>query len=77
MNDEQQKVSKCLPHFTIRMIHKMEKMREEGIISKTEFKEWIDTDLYVHLAGIINKVVISFRQIICIDKSSLIPESEG
>lgn len=55
----------------------MEQIRDKGIISKEEFKEWVDTDFYVHLAGIINKVVISFRQIICIDKASLIPEGEG
>ena len=34
---EQNLVQACLPHFTIRIIRKFEKLREEGIITDEEF----------------------------------------
>ena len=47
---EQNYVQACLPHFTIRVVNKFEKLREEGIITDEEFKEWIDPDLFKQIS---------------------------
>ena len=36
--EEQRIVQKCIPHFTIRMINKLEGLVEEGVLTRDEFE---------------------------------------
>lgn len=41
-----------MPHFTIRMINKLEGLVEEGVLSSEEFERWVDPDMYKEIAKI-------------------------
>ena len=66
---ELHQLQKCLPHFTIRMINKLEGLVEEGILSAEEFNEWVDPDMYAEISKIIQQVVTTFKLTICSDKT--------
>lgn len=46
-------MQKCIPHFAIRMINKLEELVEEGVLTKEEFNQWVDPDLYKEIMKII------------------------
>ena len=58
-----------MPHFTIRMINKLEGLVEEGVLSAEEFERWVDPDMYKEIAKITQQVVSTFKLIVCSDKS--------
>ena len=62
-------LQRLLPHFTIRMIDKMEGLVQEGVFTMQEFNEWVDPDLYKEISKIIQQVVVAFKMTICDDKS--------
>ena len=53
MSEEQKTVQKCIPHFAIRIINKLEGLVDEGVLSKEEFEQWVDPDLYKEISKII------------------------
>ena len=67
--EEQRTVQKCIPHFAIRMINKLEALRDEGVLTREEFVEWVDPDLYKEISKIIQQVVCVFKLVVCSDKS--------
>ena len=62
-------MQRCLPHFTIRMIQKLESLVEEGVLSKQDFDKWVDPDLYKEISKIIQQIVTVFKLVVCSDKS--------
>ena len=46
-------MQKCIPHFAIRIINKLEGLVDEGVLSKEEFEQWVDPDLYKEISKII------------------------
>ena len=51
--EEYRAIQKCIPHFAIRMINKLEALVEEGTLSKEEFANWVDPDMYREIVKII------------------------
>jgi hypothetical protein len=51
------------------MIHKLEQLKDEGIITQEELFEWIDADLFKEISATIQKVVSAFKHVICSDKT--------
>ena len=51
------------------MIHKLEKLKDEGVITEIELFEWIDADLFKDISATIQKVVSAFKHVICSDKT--------
>ena len=62
-------MQRCLPHFTIRMIQKLEAFVEDDVMSKEEFENWVDPDLYKEISKIIQQIVTVFKLLVCSDKS--------
>ena len=67
--EEQKQVQILLPHFTIRMLQKLEALVEEGILTREDFDKWVDPDLYKEISKIIQKIVTQFKLVVCSDKS--------
>ena len=69
MQEEFRTIQKCIPHFTIRMINKLEGLVEEGVLTREDFSKWVDPDLYKEIAKIIQQVVTVFKLTVCSDKT--------
>ena len=57
-----------MPHFTIRLISKLEQLRDEGILTEEELDDWVDQDLYKDICSSITRIVTQFKQVICQEK---------
>lgn len=68
-NEEYRAIQKCMPHFAIRMINKLEALVDEGVLTREEFGEWVDPDLYKEIAKIVQQVVTVFKLTVCSDKT--------
>jgi hypothetical protein len=66
--DELQKVEKCMPHFTIRLISKLEGLRDQGVLTEEELEDWVDPELYKDICSSITRIVTQFKQVICQEK---------
>jgi len=69
VGEEQRVVQRCMPHFAIRMLQKLESLKEEGVLSSEEFNLWVDGDLYKEISKIIQQIVTVFKLIVCSDKT--------
>lgn len=51
------------------MINKLEALVEEGVLTREEFEQWVDPDLFKEISKIIQSIVSVFKLVVCSDKS--------
>lgn len=72
--DDQKTIQLCIPSFSIRMIYKLEQLRDKGVLTMNEFNTVVDKFLYKEITQILFKVISAFRHSISSEKQSLKPQ---
>lgn len=58
-----------IPHFSIRVMHMLQSLNQEGVLSNEELRSWVDNELYSGINSAVFRVVSSFRSVVTSEKS--------